>query len=291
MYFCFALGPPRLVGWLESVWWIRLYGKIRNEQWGLACVARPMCTLTHPQCSLASFDTSVSVFAKSPPPHDASRSACPVTAHITLDVEKVSSYFPLPPCTPPLQYSPPKCPPHSRSAPAPNLPHHYYREGDLLIVFVPPQPLAHRVHPPVLPSFPALPPIRYCYSLVLPAACPAVLLTFVLNLISTYAHMLISHNIPLSSFPPCFPSLTLRMQCHISFITSPNYPFVFCNHNFFLSHCMEWDNLAFLFCFSFRVSTIWSFVTPPIFCLGSQNLERNLESSWSFSSDINVGAG
>ena len=109
-----------------------------------------MCTLAQPQHSPTSSDTSVSVFASLLSPHnDASLSACPVTAHITPDVEKVSSYFPPSHSSLPVQYSPPKHLPHSRFAPALNLPRHHHRESDPLIVFVLPQPLAHhRVHPP-----------------------------------------------------------------------------------------------------------------------------------------------
>ena len=84
--------PVLLVGRLGG---FGLYGKIRNEQMGssVRCTGNVHIgstpTLAHKFCYIG-FG-----FRKSPLPHnDASRSACPVTAHITPDVEKVSSYSP-----------------------------------------------------------------------------------------------------------------------------------------------------------------------------------------------------
>ena len=182
-------------------------------------------------------------------------------------MEKVSSYFPLPL---PLHFSPPPVLSSQVPSPIPDplLPPisliNYQREGDPLIVFVPPQPLAHRVHPPVpsiLPCPPPSPPL-----LLFPCvACrmPRCSLDFCFEShfdLCTYAALY--PNITLSRLSRLAPpSPTLRMQCHISFVTSPNYPFVFCNHNFssfsfiaFVCHFrmsrrpspLEWDNLALL---------------------------------------------
>ena len=157
-------------------------------------------------------------------------------------MEKVSSYFPPPlpslshPSLP-VQYSPPKHLP----IPDPLLPSIFF-----IAIIIPraipdhlcasPTPSAHRVHPPGT-SIPTHPSLRYCYSLVLLSACPVVLLDFCCEShfdLCTYAALSQYYSLA-SPALLSFSSPTLRMQCHISFVTSPNYPFVFCNHKFFLT--------------------------------------------------------
>ena len=178
-------------------------------------------------------------FRKSPLPHnDASRSACPVTAHITPDVEKVSSYS-LPLRTPPslsstLLQSTLPIPDSLLPSISLDIPSRE-RSTDCVCASPNPSPIIEYIRQ-VLPS-PSPPLLLFsCVACRMPRRCP---FTFVVKPHSTYAHMLLSLPILLSSFPLYLPS-TLRMQCHISFVTSPNYPFVFCNHKFFsLSHCIR----------------------------------------------------
>ena len=148
-------------------------------------------------------------------------------------MEKVSSYFPLPspplpsPRTPPLQYSPPSTLP----IPDPLLPLisliTIARAVPWLCLCLP-NPLAHRVHPslPPLLLFPCVVcrirrrSLDFCCEPHFDLCTYAALsLPILRSRLSRFA-----------SLPP-----SLRMQCHISFVTSPNYPFVFCNHSFSFS--------------------------------------------------------
>ena len=89
-----------LLGWLVGrsvgrsvgiLWWIHLYGKIRNEPMGLQRALHGQCAWWLNSTFARKFGIISFGFRKSPPHNDASHFACPVTAHITPDVEKVSS--------------------------------------------------------------------------------------------------------------------------------------------------------------------------------------------------------
>ena len=206
-----------------------------TNKWGPACVAWAMCTLAQPQHSPTSSDTSVSVFASLLSPHKRRVSFC-LSSNSTYHagrgegIELLPPFALLPPC--PVLSSKAPSPFPIRSCPqSPSTSPSRERSTDCVCASPTPRPSsstpARYFHPL---------PLRYCYSLVLPAACPAVPLYFCCEIFIRPMHICaaLSSNITLSSFPLYLPS-TLWMQCHNSFVTSPNYPFVFCNHKFFPS--------------------------------------------------------
>lgn len=146
-----------------------------TNKWGPACVAWAMCTLAQPQHSPTSSDTSVSVFASLLSPHKRRVSFC-LSSNSTYHagrgegIELLPPFALLPPC--PVLSSKAPSPFPIRSCPqSPSTSPSRERSTDCVCASPTPRPSsstpARYFHPH---------PLRYCYSLVLPAACPAVLL-------------------------------------------------------------------------------------------------------------------
>ena len=136
----------------------------------------------------------------------------------------------------------------------------------------PPRPIEYIRQ--VLPS-PHTPPSVIVILLCCFLHAPSFSLTFVVNLISTYAHMLLSPNITLSPLPPYFPSLLLPCGCNVTSVSShhPTIHLYSVITSFFLPSLhslvtsvgsddhLHWNGITFAFLFPFFFGLV--FTWPP----------------------------